>query len=113
MDLVIGPGVLAAELVAREADDLECVAVLALEVLVQLFKAGELRGEAAFGGGVDDEDDFAVELREGVIGAALWGGLVDRTEREIEREDRRLVREVRVLRRYCDVVRMRMCLLEG
>ena len=85
MDLVIGPGVLAAELVAREADDLECVAVLALEVLVQLFKAGELRGEAAFGGGVDDEDDFAVELREGVIGAALWSGLVDRTERERER----------------------------
>lgn len=35
------------------------------EGLVQLLERRELRGEAAFGGRVDDEDDFALERVEG------------------------------------------------
>lgn len=73
LDLIVAAGVLAAELVAREADDFEVVGVLRLQVLVEFLKPGELRGEAALGGGVDDEDDFVRELREGVVRAALWG----------------------------------------
>jgi hypothetical protein len=34
-----------------------------------------LRGETALRRGVDDEDDFAVELGERVFGAALYVGL--------------------------------------
>ena len=71
LDLIVAARVLAAELVAGEADDLEVVGVLRLQVLVELLQPGELRGEAAFGGGVDDEDDFVGQLREGVVGAAL------------------------------------------
>ena len=33
-------------------------------------------GETAFGGCVDDEDDFVGELGEGVVCAALWGGVL-------------------------------------
>lgn len=40
-------------------------------ILVELLKPGELRGEAALGGGVDDEDNFALELGEIVDFAAL------------------------------------------
>ena len=74
LDLIVAAGVLAAELVAGEADDLEVVGVLRLEVLVQLLQPRELRREAALGGCVDDEDDLAVQLREGELGAALCGG---------------------------------------
>jgi hypothetical protein len=59
LDLVVAAGVLAAELVAREADDFEVVGVLGLQVFVEFLKSGELRCEAALGGCVDDEDDFA------------------------------------------------------
>jgi hypothetical protein len=74
LDLIVAAGVLAAELVAREADDFEVVGVLGLQILVELLKPCELGCEAALGGGVDDEDDFAVQLRQGVLGAALWMG---------------------------------------
>ena len=47
---------MAAELVAGEAEDDELVGVFGLDVLVQGLEAFELRGEAAFGGGVDGED---------------------------------------------------------
>lgn len=36
-----------------------------LDFLVEGFEGGELRGEAAFGGGVDDEDYFVAEGGEG------------------------------------------------
>ena len=56
MDLVVGTGVLAAELIAGEAEDDELVGVFGLDVLVEGLEAFELRGEAALGGGVDGED---------------------------------------------------------
>ena len=60
LDGVIVAWVLLHELVAGEAEDGEFVArVGGGDFLVEGFKAGELWGEAAFGGCVDDEDDFA------------------------------------------------------
>lgn len=47
------------ELVAGEADDREVVRVAGFQGLVEFLEAFELRGETAFGGRVDDEDDFA------------------------------------------------------
>jgi hypothetical protein len=41
---------------------------------VEGFEGGELRCEAAFAGGVDDEDDFAFEGGDGVGLAFFWGG---------------------------------------
>lgn len=46
-----------------------------LQVLVELLEAGELRCEAALGGGVDDEDDFVVQLCQ-VVGLALLYSIV-------------------------------------
>ena len=71
LDLVVGAGVLAAELVAGETQDGE-VGVGGVHVLVELFEALELRGEAALGGGVDDEDHLALEGGERVLVALLW-----------------------------------------
>lgn len=71
LDLLRRAGFLRAELVAGEAEDDEVIAVLGLDVLVQLLQAGVLRGEAAFGGGVDDEDDFAFVVRQRYLLAAL------------------------------------------
>lgn len=76
LNVVVAPWVLATELVAREANDLERVGVLRLEVLVQLLKTGELWGETALRSGVDDEHDFALQLGERELAAALWGTLV-------------------------------------
>lgn len=45
--------------------------MLGLDLLVELLEAFELRREAAFGGGVDDQDDFVFEAREG-IGLAFF-----------------------------------------
>lgn len=74
LDLVVGPRVLAAELVAGEAEDGEVVWVLRRNVLVELLEPRELRGEAAFGGRVYDEDDFAFVGGEGVLFALFWEG---------------------------------------
>ncbi len=41
---------------------------------VEGFEAFELGGEAAFGGGVDDEDDFAFGADEGVGLAFFYNG---------------------------------------
>lgn len=71
LDLVVGTGVLAAELVAGEPEELKVLRVLRLELLVDLLEAFELRGEAALGGGVDDEDNFAFQGGEGE-GLALF-----------------------------------------
>lgn len=54
------------ELVAGEAEDDEVIGVLFFDFLVEFFKAFELRREAAFGGGVYDEDDFVFEGRKRV-----------------------------------------------
>jgi hypothetical protein len=62
-------GILAAKLVAREADDFKVVGVRGLEVLVQLLQTRKLWREAAFGRRVDDEDDFVGEIGERVWGA--------------------------------------------
>lgn len=59
LDLVVRAGLLPAKLVAGEAEDDEA---LVLELLVELLEPGVLRGEAALGGGVDDEGYFAAEL---------------------------------------------------
>lgn len=59
LDLLVGAGLLAAELVAGEAEDDKVVGVLLLDFFVELLEAGVLRGEAALGSGVDDEDDLA------------------------------------------------------
>lgn len=48
--------------------------MLGLNGLVEGFEALELRGEAAFGGSVDGEDDFASEGGEGEGVALLWKG---------------------------------------
>lgn len=53
-------------MVAGEAEDEELVRVGGGDFFVQGFEAFELRGEAAFGGGVDDEDDFAFGVDERV-----------------------------------------------
>lgn len=63
------------ELVAGEAQDNEVVRVVRLDFLVEFLEAFELRREAAFGGGVDDQDDFVLEVGERVGFAFLcWGG---------------------------------------
>lgn len=65
LDSVVVAWVLRHELVAGEAEDDELVRVRGGDLLVQGLERGELRGEAAFAGGVDDEDDFVAEGGEG------------------------------------------------
>jgi len=57
-DLLRGPRLLAAELVGREAQHGE---TLALEFLLQRFELSVLRGEPAAAGDVDDERGLAVQ----------------------------------------------------
>lgn len=52
---------MATELVAGEAEDGEVFGMFGFDGLVEGFEAFELWREAAFGGGVDDQDDFAFE----------------------------------------------------
>lgn len=61
LDLIVGAGILAAELVAWETDDGEIFGVFGLQVLVELLETFELRGEAALRGGVHDQNDLARE----------------------------------------------------
>jgi hypothetical protein len=70
-DLFVGAGFLALEVVSGEAEDLEAVGFAAL---VELLEGVVLRGEAAFGGGVDDQEGFAAEVGER---GSLAGDLVD------------------------------------
>lgn len=65
LNLVIGARVLAAELIAWESEDGKVFWVLRLEVLVKLLQAFKLRSKAALRCCVDDQDDLAVERREG------------------------------------------------
>ena len=74
LDLVVGCGLLAAELVAGEAEDDEFAGVRGFDLLVEGFESAVLGGEAALGGGVDDEEDFAGVGGEGCGFALLcWG----------------------------------------
>ena len=60
-DLVLAARVLRAELVARETQHDQALVLVGLP---ELFQAIELGREAAFAGGVDDEDDLASVLVE-------------------------------------------------
>lgn len=71
LDLVIAAGVLAPELVAREAEDDELIGVLFGDVFVELLETGKLGGEAALGGRVDDKNDLALVIRKGDFHATL------------------------------------------
>lgn len=61
LDVRVGAGLLRAELVAGEAEDLKTLRVLGVQRLVERLERGVLASEAAFAGDVDDEDDFAGE----------------------------------------------------
>jgi hypothetical protein len=78
LDLVVGARVLPTELIAREADDFKVIRVRGLEVFVEFLEAGELGREAAFGGCVDDEDDFVLKVGEGVGVSLLYGVMLAR-----------------------------------
>jgi len=54
LDVVVGARVLVVELVAGEAEEGEVVRVFGGQGFVNRFETSELRGEAAFGGGVDN-----------------------------------------------------------
>lgn len=71
MDGIVVARILPRELIAGKAEDDEVVFVAVGDFLVEFFETFELWGEAAFGGGVDDEDDFVVELGQ-VVGLALF-----------------------------------------
>lgn len=71
LDVVVGTGVLAGELVAGEAEDDKVIAVLLLDGLVELLEALELRCETALGGRVDNEDDLALVIGGGGLLATL------------------------------------------
>lgn len=73
MDLVVGAGVLGVELVTGKAEKDELVRVFGGDFLVEGFEAGELGCEAAFGGGVDHEDYFALVLGERILCAFFCG----------------------------------------
>lgn len=72
LDRVVIAGVLFHELIAGEAEDGEFIGVRGLDVFVEGFEGGELGCESAFGGGVDDENDFAFKGGEGVGSALLY-----------------------------------------
>lgn len=72
MNVVVGAGVLVVELVAGEGKEGEIIRILFREGFVEGFEGGKLRGEAAFGGGVYDQEDFVAVLREGVGLAFFW-----------------------------------------
>ena len=71
-DLLIGAGLLAGKLVAREADDHQ---PLVLVLLIEGLQTVVLRSEAALGSGVDNHEDFAFELREVYLGFLVAAGL--------------------------------------
>ena len=59
LNLGVVLGILVTELVAGKAKDYKAVFVVGSDLLVELLEALELGSEAAFRGGVDDEDGFA------------------------------------------------------
>ena len=75
-DLLIGAGLLTGEVVGREAEDEEAAIFV---LLVESFEGGVLRGEAALGGDVHDEENLAGVVGEGG-GSAGDGSERDRGE---------------------------------
>jgi len=69
-DLLIGAGLLSGEVVGGEAEDDEAAILVGL---VEGFEGGVLRGEAAFGGDVDEEENVAGVVGEGGGGAGEGG----------------------------------------
>ena len=76
LDVLVGAGFLAAEVVAGEGEDGEAVL---FEGFVELLKLGVLLGVATLGGDVDDEHDFAfIRLQGGVLAFdVLQGDVVE------------------------------------
>ena len=69
-DLLVGAGLLAGEVVGGEAEDDEAAVFVGL---VEGFEGGVLRGEAALGGYVDDEEELCRSSRRGRRGAGDGG----------------------------------------
>ena len=76
-DFLVCAGLLSGEVVGGEAEDDEAAV---FELLIELLKGGVLRGEAALGGDVHDEEDFAGVVGEGGR-RAIEGGQGDTGER--------------------------------
>ena len=72
LDVIIGAGFLAAELIAGETENREVFGVFLFYGFVELLKPFVLWREAAFGGGIDDEDDFVFVAFEGDWLPFLW-----------------------------------------
>jgi hypothetical protein len=77
--------------------------VRGFRLFVKLFEALELRREAAFGGRVDDEDDFALEIGEVVCATPLCRGVLawETRGRCGSREGRRTVLGLKVEESRC------------
>lgn len=71
LDVVVGAGLLATELVAGEAENDKVLGVLLLELGPELLETSILGSEAALGGCVDNEDDLALVVAEGNLLTAL------------------------------------------
>lgn len=71
LNLLVGARLLGSELVAGEAEDDEIFRVLLLDFGPELLQTGVLRGEAALGGSVDDEDDLALVISQRNLLTAL------------------------------------------
>ena len=71
-DLRVGTGLLVGELVARETENHE---TLVFVLLVQRLQPVVLRGETAFGSGVDNHEDLAAVLRHFHLFALVVLGL--------------------------------------
>lgn len=84
LNLVVGAWVLATELVAGETEEFDLVWVFLFKFFVELLESFELRGEAAFGSGVDYKDGLAFEVGEVVFGAFFIFRL-ERVERSCRR----------------------------
>jgi len=69
-DFLIGAGLLACEVVGGKAEDDEAAIFV---LLIERFEGGVLRGEAAFAGDVDDEENFAGVVGERGGGAGNGG----------------------------------------
>lgn len=71
MNFLIGAGILAAELVAWEANDLKIFAVLLADRFVEFLEAFELGGESTLGGGIDNKDNLALKFVKRDLGSLL------------------------------------------
>lgn len=100
LDLVVGAWVLATELVAGETEEFDLVWVFLFKFFVEFLESFELRGEAAFGGGVDYEDGLAFEVGE-VVFAAFFIFRLERVERSCRGH---------VCSRSVQVAKRRLCL---